>query len=116
MKKQTKAERIFQVTYVQCKRQMEAFGKEYNPNGRPISFGSVCCDDNESVSIRTLNDIQKFIDNRKGLLALDRKYGVQTEEEISDKEYILEAVQVAADSNRKSLEDFAAKLNSCKEA
>lgn len=116
MNKQTKAERIFQVTYVQCKRHMEVWGKEYNPNGRPISFGSVFCNDNESVSIRTLNAIQKFIDNRKKMLELDKKYAVLTEEEISDKEYILEAVQVAADTNRKRLKDFEAKLNSYKEA
>lgn len=108
----TKAQRIFSVTYVQCKRQMETWGKQYNPNGRPFGFNGVICRDDESVSIRTLNDMQKLIDSRKKMLEMDKKYDIFTAEELADREYIIEAVQVTLDNNRKSLEDFAAELKS----
>lgn len=99
----TKAERIFMVTWSQCKKHMRTWGKQYNPNGRPISFNGLCCNDNESISVRTLNDIQKFVDRRRRQVIINDTFGIGTVEAREDQVYILDAVQVAVDNSREIL-------------
>lgn len=70
----TKAERIFNSTWYECLDHAKSWGREYNPDGRAIGYGSLVTE--EVVCTRTLNDVQKCIDRRKRELDLNEKYGM----------------------------------------
>ena len=58
--KKTNAERIFEDTRWECRKHIARHGFERNPDGQAVGFIGLTTDD-ESVSIRTLNAVQKFI-------------------------------------------------------
>lgn len=98
----TKAEKIFKDTLYTCKRDVESWGFEVNPNGRPIGYSKVICDC--ALCRRTFNDIQKFIDSRKRIIELDKKYGIFSEEEYKKELFVLDKVQVTLENSIKNYE------------
>ena len=82
-----KAERIYTDTYFDCKYQIRTFGYEEN-----VGFNSLSYNDNETVSTRTLNEIQKYIDSGRKKLEIDIKLNKE----------VLDMVQVTLDNTRKS--------------
>lgn len=105
-----KSEKIFQDTWYECWDHAKAWGKEYNPDGRAIGYGSLITE--EVVCTRTLNDVQKCIDRRRRELDLNERYGISDSETLALRRYTLEMVQVTLDNNRKNLEKFYASLKS----
>lgn len=62
----TKAERIFLKTRSDCKQHIQDWGYQVNPDGSAIGFNSVSCRDDEFICIRTLNAMEKLLeDSRK---------------------------------------------------
>ena len=100
----SKAERIFRSTYTECRLNAKTWGFRYNPDGRPVGFNSMITE--ERVCVRTLNDIQKYIDSERHSLEIDEKLGVTADDRLNLRKYALEMVQVTLDNNRKSLADL----------
>ena len=104
----TKAERIFKDTRYECSKHYKAWGREYNPNGKPISFGSLITE--EPVSTRTFNAVQKEIDKDRKTLDLAERLGALTPERIEERRYVLDMVQATLDNNRKHYSEFIESL------
>ena len=100
-----KAEKIFNETRYDCKKHIDAWGYEDN-----VGFNGLSTED--AVSIRTCNDIQKILDSKLGLIAIDRKLGVSTEEKLNREENVLKMVQATLNNNRKSIIRFNEELKS----
>ena len=92
-----KAERIYTDTYFDCKYQIRTFGYEEN-----VGFNSLSYNDNETVSTRTLNEIQKYIDSGRKKLEIDIKLNILTPDAIKLNKEVLDMVQVTLDNTRKS--------------
>lgn len=99
----TKAERIFKNTYAMCKEGLKTWGFRNNPDGRPIGYSFVDCKDDESVSTRTCNDIQKFIDAEHTTLKMMNKYHTVDDDTLMRWKYALQMTQVTLDNTRKSI-------------
>ena len=104
----TKAERIFKDTRYECGRHYKAWGREYNPNGKPVTFGSLITE--ETVSTRTFNAVQKEIDKDRKDLEIAERLGALTPEWIEERRYVLDMVQTTLDNNRKSYNEFIESL------
>lgn len=94
----TKAERIYAVTYVDCRLHIKRFGYEEN-----VGFNSLSYNDNETVSIRTLNAIQKYIDSDRKMLEMDIKLNILTAGAIILNKQVLDMVQATLDNTRNAL-------------
>jgi len=86
--KRTKAERIFEDTYRECRHHVRAWGIT---EGKAIGFTSLCTE--ERTSRRTWNNIQRIIDSKKRQLRIDKELGVFSEEKNNKEQYILDMVQ-----------------------
>lgn len=75
--KLTKADRIFQDTYSECRNHIRAWGMEYNPDGSAIGFCNLCSE--EVMSTRTFNAIEKLINSEARRLEFDHKFGLADE-------------------------------------
>lgn len=98
----TKAEKIFKDTLRTCRRDVESWGFEVNPNGRPIGYSNVVCDC--VLCRRTFNAIQKFIDSNKRTIELDKKLGIISEEKYKEELFVLDKVQVTLENSIKNYE------------
>lgn len=98
----TKAEKIFRDTLYTCRRDVESWGFETNPNGRPIGYSRVICDC--ALCRRTFNAIQKSIDSYKRTLELHKKYGIISEERYKEELFVLDKVQVTLENSIKDYE------------
>ena len=106
--KMTKAEKIFNDTYCECRAYIRKHGLQMNPDGRPVAFGSLFTD--LDVSIRTCNDVQHFIDSEKKYLDNIEKHGIGAPESRSLKRNALAMVQATLENQVKSIRDFQAFL------
>lgn len=102
----TKAERIFNTTRYECKKHLEAWGYELNPNGTAVGFNGLFCLDNETISIRTVNAVAVLLASKRKFLTLDQKLGVMTAEKAEKEAQVLNMVESTLNSNRKSIQDF----------
>lgn len=93
-----KAERIFQDTYRECRMHAKRHGFEYNQNGKPAGYGFVVAE--EAVSIRTLNDMQKYIDSERENIAVDEELGILEPDRLNILKYAIDMVQVTLDNTR----------------
>ena len=85
----TKAERIFNDTYRECRNHIKKYGYEDNSG-----FNSMFYRDNEVFYRRTASAVQKIIDGERKQLDIDRKIGALSEERIKFLENALNMVQV----------------------
>lgn len=104
----TKAEKIFKDTYQACRKHLRDFGYEYNPNGKPVSFGSLITE--EATSTRTWNAIQKYIDSERRNLKEMKELEILEPEKIKLYETALEMVQVTLDTQRANWKAFLESL------
>jgi hypothetical protein len=93
----TKAERIFKETRWECRRHINTWGFE------EIGFNAVATKDNESVSTRTLNDLDKVYNKAVKSLMTDYKLGVIDKEKATKEAQILKMVRLTIDNERKNL-------------
>ena len=106
----TKAERIFKDTYFACRKHVRDLGMKRNPDGRPIAYDTLITKDDESVSIRTCNAVQKFIESEKRRLELNGKFGIGTPESQECNKFALEMTLATLDNHIKHIRDFQAEL------
>ena len=97
----TKAERIFSTTRFECKKHLDAWGYEVNPDGSAVGFNFVTTD--EVVCVRTLNDMDKQLIRLRREYEIAKKYGVITEAECEYKNQILDMVESTIKNTRKTL-------------
>lgn len=97
----TKAEKIFDSTYYECRVHIKNWGPQYNDNGDQIGFNGVITD--ESVSTRTLNAIQKLLDRERKTVERYESLGVAEAERIILLKNALGMVQATLDNSRKVL-------------
>lgn len=93
----TKAERIFNKTKYDCKKHLEVWGKELNPDGKPVGFTCLSLN-NEPISIRTCNAVQKLINSEKGFCEIDLKLGLINQDKYNNNMYIIDMLQVTLDN------------------
>lgn len=93
----TKAERLFDKNYRLCRKHIKAWGFE------GIGFSGIECEDNETVSIRTCNDIQKLIDKERKSIERKIKLGI---EGIELQQNAIEMLQLTLDNQRKHDKEF----------
>ena len=86
----TKAERIFKDTYFTCRKHVKDWDMKRHPDGRPVAYDTLITKDDEDVSIRTCNAVQKFIESEKRRLELNDKFGIGTPESQERNKYALE--------------------------
>lgn len=72
--KMTKAQRIFQNTWTECRIHIKEWGMEYNPDGTAIGFNNLITED--PTSTRTFNAIEKEIEKAEHLMAVDHDLGI----------------------------------------
>lgn len=96
-----KAERIYRATKAACRRQIEAFGYEENPNGMAVGFNFVNTE--EVVCARTLNEMCKLIKSDYSLLKTSYKLGVVDNEEYERRTQILQMVEATIFNTRNNI-------------
>lgn len=99
--KQTKAERIYRSTKVACKQHIEAWGIEYNPNGKAVGFNNLSTD--EVISTRTINAVEKIKNTEKRNNEECYKLGITNEEEYNRKAKVFEMVESTIENARQAL-------------
>lgn len=84
----TKAEKIFNETYTECRLHARTWGCERSENGKAIGFNKLATE--EATSRRTWNAIQKLIDKERERIEFDKRLGIDVREVV---EFGLEMVQ-----------------------
>ena len=110
----TKAERIFEQTYQSCKKHIDTWGYETNPDGTACGFSCLLCEKNETVSIRTVNVIAKVLSTKRRILQSDVDLKIVSNEEAAKEAEILNMVETTLNNNRLNLESFRAELKRLK--
>ena len=96
----TKAERIFNNTYTECRIHVQTWGIGYNDNGTVIGFNSLFNDDDECVCTRTVNAVEKFVPGARKNIELALKYGVIDSEKASMRAKALDMVEATIKNQR----------------
>ena len=100
----TKAAKIFQDTYTECRIHIKAWGIEFNPNGKAVGFTGVITD--QPICTRTLNEIQRLLDAESRQIDIAEKYGAGDPDYRVIKRDALKMVQSTIDNSRASLKKF----------
>ena len=99
----TKAEKIFNDTYSECRIHIKDWGFEMNPDGKPASFNRLHT--KEPVSTRTFNAVQKLIDSEKRMIAFDKEMGYDPDyTDLLEKALMM--VQVTLDAHREAMKEW----------
>lgn len=106
--KQTKAEKIFKDTYYECLHHVRTWGLEYNTNGKPVAYGSLITE--QAVSIRTCNDVRKYMNAENKRLDMNEKYGIRTAAEQTTRRDALKMVEATLENQIESIRKFEAEL------
>lgn len=96
--KQTKAERIFRSTYAASRNHIRAWG--YTENS---AWTRMETRDDEVLTMRTVNAIQKLIDRENRKIEFFEKQGIADEREVLSRQ-ALEMVQNTLDNERERIE------------
>lgn len=104
----TKAQKIFDDTRYICRRHLNSWGAEYNPDGSVVGFNSM--EYTGTMSTRTFNDVQHVIDSNRKSFETFSKIRNQTPEEIKAHDELLGMIQSTLNNQRKSYEAFEAEL------
>lgn len=102
----TKAERIYKDTRYDCLRYVDDGFYQENENGSAVGFNGLSCKDDELISIRTINDVSRFLESAKSTLRIDIKLNVITPDKAERERKILKMVEATLNNNRKSIENF----------
>jgi hypothetical protein len=102
----TKAERIYQATRYECKKHIEDWGYQTNPDGSSIGYGSVICKDDESICTRTLNDIEKILTNKRKGEEQSFRLGFHDAARHEKETQILNMIETTIRNNRAALKAF----------
>lgn len=94
----TKAQKIFNTTRFECKKSIDVWGYEVNPNGKAVGFNRVITE--EAVCTRTLNELDKMLARARKDVEIDVKLGVWTEERAEKERQILNMVETTIDNTR----------------
>lgn len=99
----TKAERIYNATRYECKKHIEDWGYQTNPDGSSIGYSSMICKDDESICTRTLNEIEKILNNKRKGEALNLKLGIHDADRFEKENQILNMIETTIRNNRAAL-------------
>jgi hypothetical protein len=102
-KNPTKAERIFEDTYEECRKYILRWGYQTNPDGSATGFNRLYYRDDEIVYARTINEITKILENKKRYLRTDIKLGVLSEEKARLHAQVLCMVESTINNEREKL-------------
>ena len=102
----TKAERIYNATRYECKKHIDDWGYQTNPDGSSIGYGSVISKDDESICTRTLNEIEKILSKKRSLEANFLKMGIHNAERFEKETQILNMIETTIHNNREALKAF----------
>ena len=72
--KMTKAQKIFQDTWTECRIHIKDWGMKYNPDGTAVGFCNM--DTEEVMSARTFNAIEKEIEKAEHMMKMDHELGI----------------------------------------
>ena len=103
----TKAEKIFNDTYTECRLHAKTWGFERTPEGKVIGFNRLATE--ETTCRRTFNAIQKLIDNEAKRIGFSKKHFGE-DEHTALREYALEMVQETLNNAIRTEEEFEAWL------
>lgn len=102
----TKAERIFNNTYTECRIHTKTWGMQRNPNGKAIGFTGLIKRDSDTSCKRTWNAIQKLIDSKKKQVEIALKYDFGDREYYEMCSFALEMVQSSLDNEINNWTNF----------
>ena len=102
----TKAERIYNATRYECKKHIEDWGYQTNPDGTAIGYGTVISNDDECVCARTLNAIEKILNNKRSWEAQFLATGIHSAERFEQETQILNMIETTIRNNREALKAF----------
>ena len=94
----TKAEIIFRDTFAACRKSAETWGRQYNPDGRPIGYNNLITE--EPIYSRTKYAVQHLIDTERSTIRIREKLGILTGEALDLRKYALDMVQVTLDNTK----------------
>lgn len=97
----TKAERLFNKNYYECKKHIKVWGFE------GVGFNVLECDENDLLPTRTLNAIQKLIDKQWKHFEMCKKLNISIND-LELKKQALEMLQITLSNQRKVNEEWKA--------
>ena len=89
----TKAERIYNATRFECKKHIDAWGYEINPNGKSVGFTSLICRDDERVCKRTVNAVSAILASERKINEMDLRLNIISENEFEKTEQIFNMIE-----------------------
>lgn len=95
----TKAQKIFNSTRFECKKSIDVWGYEVNPNGKAVGFNRVITE--EAVCTRTLNELDKILARARKDVELDMKLGIFTTEKAEKERNILNMVESTIENTKR---------------
>ena len=96
-----KAEKIFNSAYAECRVYAKKNGTKRREDGSASGFNSII---NEgTISVRTLNEVQKLINSEKKNIAVCAELGMLDADMLKVKDYAIDMVQATLDNTRKVL-------------
>lgn len=81
--KESKAERIYRKTRYACRKHIETWGLDFNPNGKAVGFNNL--DTDEVISTRTINAVEKELIKDKNNTSMAYKLNVISQEELNER-------------------------------
>ena len=93
----TKAEKIFNATYHDCKEHIETFGTD----GKDSGFNRLATE--EIICTRTINALLKLLGAKRKSLELSLELGVISKDKYTIKARILDMVEATIENNKKSI-------------
>lgn len=97
----TKAERIYRSTRIECKNQIKTFGLDFNPNGKAVGFCNLITE--ESISMRTINAVEKELEKDKKDTAIAYKLDVITQKQLNERAKVWLMIESTIANARESL-------------
>jgi len=99
----TKAERIYYATRYECKKHIENWGYQTNPDGTSIGFGTVISNDDECICTRTLNAIEKVLNKKRNWETQFLTTGIHDAERFEKEMQIMNMIETTIRNNKESL-------------
>lgn len=99
----TKAEKMFINNRHECTKHIMAWGYETNPDGTAIGFNTIATNDFDHICTRTLNAVEKLVENDRKRNALNLKYGIIDDETYDLRIKALNMVEATVKNTRKAL-------------
>lgn len=99
----TKAERIFYATRSECRKHIDTWGYELNPDGTVVGFNSVIIRDDETYCTRTLNAVAELLRLHRNHNYRALQLGIISNDEAIRREQIANMIEQTIENSRKAI-------------